>query len=97
MLEQKVSEELKNLIMPQEKIVVGVSGGPDSMCLLHILNKLKYNIIVAHINHMIRNDASEDEAYVKDYCDKYNIPIYIKRIDVTQKSNNEKIRIRRGR
>lgn len=91
MLEGKLSEELKILVKPDEKIIVGVSGGPDSMCLLNILYNLKYNIVVAHINHLIREDATDDEAFVKEFCDKRNIPIYIKRIDINKKANSEKI------
>lgn len=91
MLEQRISEELKLLLEPTEKIVVGVSGGPDSMCLLNILYNLKYNIVVAHVNHMIRSDANNDEEFVKDFCNKKNIPIYIKRVDIKEKANSEKI------
>lgn len=91
MLEEKILEELKTLIEPEDKLVIGVSGGPDSMCLLNILHNLKYNIVVAHVNHLIREDATEDEIYVKDFCDNLHIPIHIKRINVTEKANNEKI------
>ena len=56
-----------NLINSQDRIVIGVSGGPDSMCLLDILNKLKeklnIEIFVAHINHMIRKEADEERYY----------------------------------
>ena len=53
-----------NLINANDKIVLGVSGGPDSLFMLHILNNLrevlKFNIVVAHINHMIRAEAYEE-------------------------------------
>ena len=52
-----------NLIQKGDKIVIGVSGGPDSMCLLDSLyclkDKLNIEIIVAHINHKIRKEAYE--------------------------------------
>ncbi|MBR3673176.1 MAG: tRNA lysidine(34) synthetase TilS [Clostridia bacterium] len=84
-----------NLIDKKDSIVIGVSGGPDSMCLLSILNSLKeqlnISITVAHINHMIRKEADEETKYVQDYCNKLNIPCYIKRIDVIEKSSQEKI------
>ena len=84
-----------NLIQENDKVIIGVSGGPDSMCLLHILNELKqslkFEIVVAHINHMIRSEAEEETQYVKNFCDKLGIECYIKRVDVIDKSNKEKI------
>ena len=79
------------LVKHEEKIIVGVSGGPDSMCLLNILYNLKYNIIVAHINHMIRKDALDDEKYVEKFCNERNIPIYIKRINIKECAKNQKV------
>lgn len=93
----KVIETIKkhNLIESGDKIVLGVSGGPDSISMLDILNKIKnefdFEIVVAHINHMIREEAIEDEKYVSDYCKKNDIEFYIKRIDVLQIANDKKI------
>ena len=60
-----------------DNIVVGVSAGPDSMALLYILIELrkKYNfkIIVAHINHNIREESKEEEEFLRDYCAKNNV------------------------
>lgn len=96
MLENKVENTINKykLLEKNEKIVIGVSGGPDSMTLLTILLKLKekYNLslIVAHINHQIRENAIKDEEYVKEFCQKNNIEIYIKRANVIEKSQKEK-------
>lgn len=64
------------------------------MTLLHILQSLKekYNLelYVAHINHMIRENAKIDEQYVKEYCDKNNIQCFIKRADVVAKAQIDK-------
>ena len=62
-----------NLIQNDDVIVVGVSGGPDSMCLLDNLIALKETlkikeIVVAHLNHQIREEAEEETLYVKEYC-----------------------------
>ena len=55
--------------IPCNFIVVGVSSGPDSMALLHMLQKnLKKEIICAHINHNVRKESEEEEAYLKEYC-----------------------------
>jgi len=88
-----------NLIENGDKIVLGVSGGPDSLFMLDILNKIrnneKYNlnfeIVVAHINHMIREEANSEEEFVKDFCQKINVPFFAKRIDVEKYANNNKI------
>ena len=76
-----------NLIENNDKIVLGVSGGPDSISMLDILkkikkdnsNKLEFNIVVAHINHMIRKEAKKDEFYVKKYCEKKRYWILLKK------------------
>ena len=97
MLEEVVLETISksNLIEDGESIVVGVSGGPDSITLLDILIKLqkdiKFKIVVAHINHMIRDDADEDQKYVEKYCKNNNIPLYVKKEKVEILAKNQKI------
>ena len=92
---KKVLETIKkyNLIENGDKIVLGVSGGPDSITMLDILRQLRegleFEIVVAHINHMIREEAIEDEKYVQEYCKKNNIECYIKRIDVEKIANTK--------
>ena len=94
----KTIEQFK-LIESGDRIVIGVSGGPDSMCLLNILKdimedkniNLSFNICVAHINHKIRKEADEETRYVKEYCEKNNIPIYIKEAEVIKIAEEEKI------
>ena len=84
-----------NLIQNGDKIVLGVSGGPDSIAMLDILYSLKdelnFSIVVCHINHMIREEAEEDEKFVKNYCDKKGIEFYSKSIDVQKIANTNKI------
>ncbi|WP_240620390.1 tRNA lysidine(34) synthetase TilS [Peribacillus acanthi] len=89
MLEHKTNKFLKeqNLIQEGDRILVGVSGGPDSLALLHFLWKLKnqYNlyIVCAHVDHMFRGEESyKDLLFVKDICETWEIPFEGKRIDV---------------
>ena len=90
MLKKHVLETIKkyNLIDQNDKIVCAVSGGPDSICMLDVLrrikeeNKINFDIIVCHVNHMIRVEATADEQYVENYCKKYQIPFFAKRVDV---------------
>ena len=98
-VEQNIIEN--NLIKSNDKIVIGVSGGPDSMCLLDSLITLKetffkkynisYTLIVAHVNHMIREESKEEKIYVENFCEKYNIPFYYLEEDVKNNSKKEKM------
>lgn len=89
--------EKYNLIKANDKIVLGVSGGPDSLFMLNILNnlkeKLQIQLVVAHINHMIRAEADQEEEFVRQFCERINIPFYPKRIEVEKYANNNKIGI----
>lgn len=95
-LEQKFLNTIaeNNLIKEGEVIVVGVSGGPDSITLLECLNKykekLKCEIIVAHINHLIREDSTDDEQFVEKVCAKKKIKFYVKRVDVEKLAKETK-------
>lgn len=84
-----------DLIKSGDKIVLAVSGGPDSIFMFDILNKLRkklnFEIVVCHINHKIREEAIDDENFVKNICNENNIQCYIKRIDVINYANNNKI------
>lgn len=97
MLRQQILETITkyNMIKPGDKIVLGVSGGPDSISMLNILNELKeelnFQIFVAHINHQIREEAGEDEEYVRQYCQNHNIPFYAKHAEIIKISEMEKI------
>lgn len=84
------------LVNYRDKIVIGVSGGPDSICLLNLLCLVKeeYNldIAVAHINHMIRGiEADEDEVYCKSICEKLKVKCYVKKINIKEMAKNKKI------
>lgn len=100
-MKEKVLETIKkyNLIEKGDKLVLGVSGGPDSIAMLNILNDirndrnlhLEFDIIVAHVNHMIREEAKDDETFVREFCEKIDVPFYSKSIDVQKIANNNKI------
>lgn len=98
-MEEKVLKTIKkyNLIENGDKIVIGVSGGPDSITLLNILLEIKqkkimnFDIVVCHVNHMIREEAADDEQYVSKFCAEHNIPFFVKRIDIQKISKEEKI------
>ena len=69
-----------------DTIIVGVSGGADSVCLLSVLVELRETLnlkpVVAHVNHMLRESALRDEEYVISLCSRLNIPCEVCRVDV---------------
>ena len=78
-----------NLIESNDIIVVGFSGGPDSVFLVEMLKKLKnfinFKIYLVHINHLLRGeDADSDEKFSFEYAKKNNLEIFIKRIPVKE-------------
>lgn len=97
MLEDKVLNTIKRYeqIKSGDTIVVGVSGGPDSICLLNVLknlqNELKINIVVAHINHMIRKEADSETVFVQDFCEQRDIKCFVKKADVLQIAKEKKL------
>jgi len=88
----------QNLLNPGSKIIVGVSGGPDSIALLHILHHLRHRLgltlYVAHFNHGLRREAEKDQTFVKKFAEQLNLPFYSKKekIQKTNKSLEEKAR-----
>jgi len=69
---------------PGQRVLLAVSGGGDSMAMLHLCQANKLPIGVAHCNFKLRPEADQEEEFVRDYCEQANIPIYIKEIPVAQ-------------
>ena len=76
----------QHLLEPGDGVVIGVSGGGDSMCLFSVLQELqsvwRLRLHVVHVNHMLRKEAAEEEAYVQNQCQKHRIPCSIYRKDI---------------
>lgn len=83
------------LVEPGGCIVVGVSGGPDSVTLLHLLNQLapRYDLKlhVAHLNHQIRAEAEADAAFVMDLSAKWKIPCTTESVDLPSLAARKKL------
>ncbi|MGQ9782620.1 MAG: tRNA lysidine(34) synthetase TilS [Armatimonadota bacterium] len=87
---------LYSLFSSKDKVVVAVSGGPDSVAMLHALHHyaLEYDleIFVAHINHGLRGkESDEDENFVADLAHKLALPITVKRADVSKLRRQERL------
>lgn len=88
MIEKKVLDYVQrhHMLENGDFVVAGVSGGADSVCLLLLLCELRREVPitlhVVHINHGIREDAGADAAYVRELCEKFNIPFSLVECDV---------------
>ena len=92
---QNTLEQCNAFECNNQKLVVAVSGGPDSICLLDILSKLtkfhQFQINVLHINHLLRGKESDlDEMYVKEFCANLNIRVHTESINVIEEAKRLK-------
>jgi len=87
-LEKKVFSYIDEyqMLLPGERVVAGISGGADSVCLLFVLMEWKRQFglepFVVHVNHGIRKEAAEDAHFVEELCGRLNIPFYLRVADI---------------
>ncbi len=88
-MEEKVLATIKkyNMIERNQKVVVALSGGPDSVCLLHVLYRLKkalgISLCVAHLNHKFRGkESEEDSKFVEKLAGDFNLPCFVEEYNV---------------
>jgi len=81
-------------ILPGSRILAAVSGGMDSIAMLHLLKSTGHEIGVAHVNFSLRGEESDsDEAFVKNLAKKYGFRFYCKRFDTASLAESENISI----
>ncbi len=92
-IEAKVHKFIRdnNLIEEGETIIVATSGGADSMMLLHYLRRNNYNIICAHVNHQLREEAKRDMEYVQNKCNIWGISCKTHICNIKQLATERKI------
>ena len=83
-------EYLNKLLNDDDTVVLGVSGGPDSMCLLSLLLRVReqvnIKIVVCHVNHMVRREALEEETFVRKYALDNKCFFELKTLDKIEKN-----------
>jgi tRNA(Ile)-lysidine synthase len=96
----RISETIhsRQLFRRGQSILVTVSGGLDSMVLLHLLHALaplnNWRLSVAHLNHCLRGRSSDaDENLVRSICEKLSVPLFAERVDVRQLAKEQKLSI----
>lgn len=93
---QKLQNHInKNLpFLNGKKLLIAVSGGIDSMVLVHLLHQLKLDISVAHCNFNLRGkESDEDTEFVKSECNRYNIKLFINHFDTNEYADLHKLSI----
>ena len=86
--------EKHHMLQPGDRVVAGVSGGADSLCLLFVLlewaKKAPLSLAVVHVDHGLRQESGEDALYVKELCRRLKLPFYLTRENVKQRAEMEK-------
>lgn len=81
------------LFKPGQKVLAAVSGGPDSIAMLHILKKLaaelEIQIAAVHVNHKLREEADEEEAFVSRICNNWSLTLYTRSINIKKAAAEE--------
>ena len=84
----------ENLLKRGEKVVVACSGGADSIFLLHIVDKLGFDCVVAHCNFHLRGEESDrDEKFVREFCEKENLMLLVEHFDTKKYAADNKLSI----
>lgn len=91
---KKVKETIKrkDLLRSGDRVLVGVSGGPDSICLLHILSllrdELNFSLFAAHLDHGLRPESGKEARFVRALAGKWSIPVYTSMANVSLYKKN---------
>ncbi len=86
--------EEHRLLDAKDKVLVGFSGGADSLALLDVLLNLGYNCVAVHMNFQLRGEESfSDEAFVADFCREHSVPLYVERVDTNTYARNNSLSI----
>ncbi len=86
--------EKEELFGRNDTVLVAVSGGLDSVVLLHLLKKMEMNCVVAHCNFQLRGEESEaDEVFVKEMAERFNFPFYSIAFDTVTFAKEKRISI----
>lgn len=84
----------KGLFEPTDHLLLAVSGGIDSMVMLHLFQQLPYKLAVAHVNFKLRGEESDaDEQFLRAYCQSHSIELFVKHADTISYSDNNKVSI----
>jgi len=93
-MKNTLQKHIENTIpfLNQKKLLLAVSGGLDSMVLLHLFQELNFNIAIAHCNFQLRGvESFGDQKFIQDYADANEIPIFVTQFDTEAFANDYKL------
>ncbi len=89
--------EKNQLFSPEETLLLGISGGKDSVCLLDLMCQMPNPLVICHVNHGIRGEESDrDEAFVKSLAERYHVPFTSSCVDVPVYVRENKCSVEEG-
>ncbi|OGP46531.1 MAG: tRNA lysidine(34) synthetase TilS, partial [Deltaproteobacteria bacterium RBG_13_51_10] len=94
---QRAKKTIQKYVMlqPGERVVVGVSGGADSMALLHVLWELRrdfrLSLVVAHLDHGLRPEGQAERSFVRKASAQLGIPFISRKVDVREKQKEQRL------
>lgn len=88
---ENIINELNSVLKKNDTVVLAISGGPDSMCLMDLILKVRekkeINIVCAHINHGVRKVSEKEKIFVEEYCTKNNVVFEYSKLNINYKTN----------
>lgn len=89
-LQNHIDKEIP--FLKKKKLLLAVSGGLDSMVLLHLFQELEYDIAIAHCNFQLRGvESFGDQKFIQDYAEAYSIPIFVTQFDTVAFAKDYKL------
>jgi tRNA(Ile)-lysidine synthase len=85
------------LVRPSEPLLVLLSGGGDSVCLLHVTLRIGADVSALHVNYGLRDGAEGDEAFVRELCSALGVPLTVERVSLGEAGGNLQARARDAR
>jgi len=73
-----------------QRFVVGVSGGPDSICILDILAGLNYDLVIAHLDHQIREQSNAESEFIRNIAQNYCLPFIVMKMNIPSEAKRRK-------
>src|ERR1035437_2800840 len=89
-LESEVSRALRAHVPVGARLLVAVSGGPDSVALAHLLKGLPYALVIGHVDHRLRRGSAKDARFVQALAREWDIPCRTVQVDVRAYARQEK-------
>lgn len=91
-LQNHIKKEIP--FLENRKLLLAVSGGLDSMVLIHLFQELQFDIAIAHCNFQLRGvESFEDQKFIQEYADASSIPIYVNQFETTAFADDYKLSI----